>query len=422
MAGDVTPNKAPDGVYVAERSRFNLVAAYPALRNMPFVAFLIGNTISALGNSFNVLALSLILYQITGNVSAIAYMWVARVASRLLIQPVAGAYVDRWNKKRILLVTQLLNAAVALGFVVVARDTLWLIYILTFLLQSIEGFFSPALGASLPLIVSQDELLSANALRSIFSKISAFAGPALAGALYAWLGPRPLFLFNSASFLIAFVAIIPLHISPVTRARVTEPLLTSIRAGVKFSARHPLVLAILLLSMVNSLVWRVMEIVLVPTAYTVLRIGPQGLGALYSVMTVGGFLGAAVAPYLRQRLASTRWLIAIYTTLALPLALLAIYPVPVMGYGVMLLIGIILDLIGVFTNTALQNQAPGEMLGRIFSLLNVALALGAIPALIAVEPVLGQLGVQGTIGCAAGLILVAGLLIAIGTANRRKMA
>ncbi|MEM8534954.1 MAG: MFS transporter [Chloroflexota bacterium] len=387
-----------------------LLAAYPVVRNMRFMLLLAGNSVSAIGSSFNTLALSLLAFDITGSVAALANIWIARVVSRLVLQPFAGAYVDRWPYKSTLVVGHMLFAMTAVGFLFVNGETIWLAYVLTFCLQAIEGFVSPALNASLPSIVGEEELLSANALFATTSKTAVLIGPALAGLLYGLIGASPLFLFNAVSYLVVLLAILPLTIT-ITRAAPTaqQSIFRDVVDGFRFAIRDTVVLSIIVMVAINSLALRVLDIVLVPVSESILNVGPQGLGLLYSSLTFGSLVGLLVIPYLRRVAGSVRWLIGTYTLIAVPFMLVAVLPVASIAYVSMFVIGVLVDISGIVMRQLVQTQVPPELRGRIFATLNMAMAAGVIPALLGLQPIVDQIGFMGSIGLSAVVIILAGL-------------
>ncbi|NOK64085.1 MAG: hypothetical protein GFH27_549409n59 [Chloroflexi bacterium AL-W] len=322
------------------------------------------------GSSFNTLALSLLLFDLTGSISVLANLWIARVVSRLFVEPFAGAYVDRWRYKSTLITGHALYALTAAGFLLVTGEYIWLAYVLTFCLQAIEGFVSPALNASLPSIVGEEDLLSANALFASTSKIAVLIGPTLAGLLYSLVGANPLFLFNAVSYLIVLMAILPLTIA-ITRPAPTvrQSIIRDVTDGFRFAARDAVVLTIMVMVAVNALALRVVDIVLVPMSESILNVGPQGLGLLYSSLTFGSLVGLLVIPYLRRVASSVRWLIGTYTLIAMPLMLLAVLPVASVAYVSMFVVGILVDISGGVTRQLVQTQVPPELRGRMFAAL-----------------------------------------------------
>lgn len=173
------------------------------------------------------------------------------------------------------------------------------------------------------------------------------------------------------------------------------------------------VLIILLLSMLTSLFWRVVEIVMVPISLEVARIGAAGLGLLYTSLTLGGVLGVAFLGALKKGIPGLAWVVLLNTLLAVPMLLGATFPTFPMLLAVFFLSGILFDISGVATQSLLQAVVPKQFLGRVFSLVNVSLALGVLPVLALVDPLVRWLGSAGTLQIVSLLVGGMGVLLFI---------
>lgn len=380
-----------------------LTRHYPALSSPPFARFLLAHLVSGLGSSMNVIALSLLLYQLTGNVAALVGMWTARVVSRLLLQPVFGVLVDRSDKKKLLFNVHLLNALTAAAFVLVDRDHLWLAFALTFLLQCLDGLAGPALGAAFPSLVPREQLVSANALSSLVGKVSGSLGPALAGVIFGLWGAGPLFVFNALSFVVIALTVtsLPLGGKPVAPRQVT--FWGDFAAGWRVALTHRLVLTVLLLSLVSNLAWRALEIALVPWATELPSLGTSGYGLLFTALTLGGVAGALIVPRLHLERAAFRKLLVAFGLSGLPLLAMTAWPVPAVAFVAMFACGILLDVVAITTASTLQASVEPGFLGRVFAAVNVSAALGVLPVLAGLTGFTAAFG-HGAVIANAGLV------------------
>jgi MFS family permease len=169
----------------------------------------------------------------------------------------------------------------------------------------------------------------------------------------------------------------------------------------RFAVTRKTVLTILLLSMLTSLFWRVVEIVMVPISLEVAQIGAAGLGLLYTSLTLGGVVGVATLGALKKGIPSLPLVVLLNTLLAAPMLLGATFPTFPMLLAVFFLSGILFDISGVATQSLLQATVPRPFLGRVFSLVNVSLALGVLPVLGLVGPLSSALGAAGTLQATA---------------------
>jgi len=264
---------------------------YPALEHPLYVRLLWATAFSSLGSQFTVLALSVAVFTATGSVASLAGVWAVRVASRLLIQPFTGALADRWDRRQTLVGGYLLSALLSASLILVLIEPL-LVYPLVFLIQSVEGLVSPTMAAVVPSLVPKETLVSANALRVVLTKVTASLGPALAGLLYGLVGPVWLFIFDALTFAGVAYAVLGLPSALVTvPSRRGASVWAEAAEGVRFAVTRRTVVIILALSMLTSLFWRVVEIVMVPISLEVAQIGAAGLGLLYTSLTLGAWSG-----------------------------------------------------------------------------------------------------------------------------------
>jgi MFS family permease len=165
--------------------------------------------VSDVGDGLTNIALLLLVNALTGSTTAIAAMAIALAIPPLTIGLVAGTYVDRWDRRRIMLASDLLRSVLVLGFAVVgSAGQLPLLYVIAFVQASIGTFFNPARGALIPRIVPTDGLLVANSVSQATRVIAGVGGTALAGGLIGLAGVFwPAFVLDGASFLVSFLLV-----------------------------------------------------------------------------------------------------------------------------------------------------------------------------------------------------------------------
>ena len=174
---------------------------------------------------------------ITGSTAAIAAMAICLAIPPLTIGLFAGAYVDRADRRRIMLASDVLRAIVVLGFVLVgSADRLWLLFLFAFVQSSIGTFFAPARGAVIPKVVPREGLLAANSVAQATRVIAGIVGAGLAGLIIGLAGVfSPAFVLDGLSFLASFVLILGL---PAVVGRIT-PSPTSSPASASGAATNP---------------------------------------------------------------------------------------------------------------------------------------------------------------------------------------
>jgi MFS family permease len=162
-----------------------------------------GQVISELGNWFNFIAgLGLVRMVSHGDPEVTTIMLVARLIPFTLVAPLAGALVDRWSRRTVMITSDLARVAVALGLLFVQRpEDLWIAYLCTALLSFFGAFFEAAKNAALPNITGERDLLAGNALMFSSRFLLMSFGAALGGWTAANIGYRAAFIVNAASFI-----------------------------------------------------------------------------------------------------------------------------------------------------------------------------------------------------------------------------
>ena len=174
-------------------------------RNRPFRQLWLGQVVSELGNWFNFIAgLGLVRLVSDKAAGATTIMLVARLVPFTLVAPFAGAFVDRWSRRTVMIASDLARALIALSLLLVTRqEDLWIAYLCTVLLSLFGGFFEAAKNAAVPNITGDSDLLAGNALMWSSRFLLMSFGAAMGGWTAAHFGYRAAFIVNSISFLIS---------------------------------------------------------------------------------------------------------------------------------------------------------------------------------------------------------------------------
>ena len=182
-----------------------------ALKDKIFFRLYLSQTISLLGDAFTWVGIALLAFQFGGEHSAaiLSTALTLRVTAFIIFGPYAGVIADRIDRKKIMYITHFVRMAIVacLPFVTAA----WQIYLLIFLLNIFNAFFTPAYQAAIPQSITTKKSYSSGiALSNATNQLLAVLGPGLAGAIAAWLGARQIFFVDAASFIIAAVFILSL--------------------------------------------------------------------------------------------------------------------------------------------------------------------------------------------------------------------
>lgn len=234
-------------------------------RNRSFRRLWIGQVISELGNWFNFIA-ALGLVRVVSNASAevTTILLISRLVPFTLFAPLAGAFVDRWSRRTVMIATDILRVAVALGFLLVRRpQDLWIAYLCTALLAFFGAFFEAAKNAAVPNITGEKDLLAGNALMFSSRFLLMSLGAALGGWTAAYIGYEAAFIVNALSFFASAYSVwlvpeeetrqAPVEVSENTARKLYSGYGRDIREGWTYIIKHAPVAAIL----AANIVWAI---------------------------------------------------------------------------------------------------------------------------------------------------------------------
>ncbi|TAH50532.1 MAG: MFS transporter, partial [Chloroflexota bacterium] len=178
---------------------------FQALKNRNIALLFGAHVISVGGDMILFVALPFWVFQLTGSAMATGIMFIALTIPQLIFSPIAGVFVDRWDRKRVMILSDLLRAAIVLGyFVVNTAEQVWIIYLLAFMESSVSQFFRPASLALIPnLVDGEEELARANAAMGASFALAQLGGPAIGGVLVTMFGPHAAALFDAVSYLVS---------------------------------------------------------------------------------------------------------------------------------------------------------------------------------------------------------------------------
>jgi MFS family permease len=255
--------------------------------------------ISTAGDWFNSVAVLGLVLQLTRSGLGASFVLLASTVPMFFLIPIAGPVVDRFDRRKLMILTNLFSAGVALLFILVkTEDRVWLLYVANILLIVSASFFNPASAASIPNIVTRGELFSANALGGSAWGIMLMVGAALGGIVSTLFGRDVAFVINALSFLLAagLIALIEVP-SPKTTSKHMTPVKDFIE-GMRYLRENLPSLALVGI----ELGWGfgVGVVVLFSVLGTqVFHAGDAGIGILYA----GRGLGALIGPFLLPAIA-----------------------------------------------------------------------------------------------------------------------
>ena len=376
-----------------------------------------GQIVSLTGDWFNLIASASLIATLTQSGTAVGGLFVVRMLAPFLVSPFAGVVADRYNRKAIVMTTDILRCFVVLALVLVREaEDVWLIYVLTMVQSASQGFFFPAWNSILPDITKPHELGVANALSSATWSVMLAFGAALGGLVSGIVGVYPAFVIDAATFLCSALIIWRMPYRSLLSTNADQSIMAGLRQyidGLSYLRRHIDTFSITLhKGILGLLVIGFYQVVQVTIAEQYFPIGDGGsisLGLIYVMSGIGSGIGPILGRnWARDRDRRLRLMIALGYVCALLGFLisssLASFPVILAGG---LLRGIGGGLVWVLGTQLLLQIVPNEVRGRVFSTefamytLFAAMSSGVTGTLIDSE-----LGVRGILWLGSALLLI----------------
>jgi DHA3 family macrolide efflux protein-like MFS transporter len=394
--------------------------------NGSFSALWVGQLISLFGDRIHQVALAFLVLGATHSPLPVALVFLAATLPNLILSPVAGTFVDRWSHKDVMVVSDLLRAAVVLLIPIAAATNLALVYPLVFVLTTISLFFRPARTAIIPRIVAQDELLTANSATWLSDTMADIVGYPLAGLFVAFLGSAlPLaFWVDAGTYVASAVLIASMAVPSVLRRRGRSArapdFLRELREGWHFLRGETVLLANTLQGAVAQFTVGVLLALTPIYASEVIQRGtldaPTAYGFLETSIGVGNLVGGVAIGLVGARLAKGRLVIVGYTVWGICTAALAVAGQLPLAMGLMVGSGIANMVYIIPSQTLFQERTPADLIGRVvgfrfslvFGSMTLAMGLaGLLAIVIGTAPVIGIFGITTTLAGLAGLLIPA---------------
>jgi MFS family permease len=339
----------------------------------------LGYVVTQLGDWFNLIATASLIEMLSGSGTAVSYLFLARFLPLFLFAPLAGVLADRYDRRKIMIYSNLVQAAVVLGFLLVrlAAD-LWLLYLLLVVQFALAALFTPARTAVIPNIVVRRELVTANALDSLTWSTMLAVGALLGGLATAFLGIQAAFVLNAVAYagstlLLARIAIPPQPAGPVDVAGIGEPGgWFNFMDGLRYLRGERTILGLAFIKAGGSLAWGAINVLEVTFAHRVFPLAGGGEATLGLIYMISG-IGTGIGPLLLRRWLGDeprkmRWAIIIGLFLMTAgIAGLAIAPTFAWFSVATLVRTLGTGALWVFSAALLQLAVPDKVRGRVFA-------------------------------------------------------
>ena len=385
------------------------VLRLPTYRNL-----FAGQVVSDIGDGITLLLLLLVINDLTGSTIALALMAIAEAVPHFTVGLFAGVYVDRWNRRTVMLAADLIRAGIVLSFAFAATaGILPLLYLLAFAQSSVSTFFRPARGALLPKIVPAEGLPAANSLAQGSQLIGTVVGAGIAGLLFGTFGSGAIgFALDAATFVVSFLFIARIAAS---HGRIAAPAHDEAPRDVRRSLLEGLAIVrgsralsgSLIAAAVSMLGLGAVNVLFVPLIVEDLKVDPTWMAGIELAQTAAMLMAAGVVVFLVRRLAPTTiitlGLAGIGICIGLMSGVTAIWQVILLLF----VVGWMITPLQAMLQTIVQTTATDATRGRVVSLLQASLSTASVTSM-ALGGVLGELiGIRAVYLAAAVIVLIA---------------
>lgn len=396
---------------------------FASLSHRNYRLYWIGSLVANTGDWMDQIAIGWLIWQLTGSSAYLGIMAFCRAFPILLFTLFGGAIADRFERRRVMQLTQTFAMLLALLLALLVYTdvvTVWMVLAIAALRGVMLSVNLPTRQALLSDIVDRDNLANAIALNSATLNLTRVFGGSLGGVGITLIGVSGVFLLNGLSFIILIVALAAMTIPPMTAPKVRKNVMRSIAEGLSY-VRHTETLRSLTILALVPMIFGMPYMSLLPVfADDVLGIGNEGYGVLVSLTGVGAMVGALTVAAMNSYRKRGQLMLYIMIGFGAMLLLFSQTPSPLLAGVLLLGVGACQTGYMAFNTTLLQTHASDEMRGRVMSVffLNRGLVpLGTIGAGFAAE----FIGAPWTVTIMASVVIILALLTLIRVPHVREV-
>jgi MFS family permease len=347
------------------------------LRQRNFALLWTAGLISLIGDWAFYAAMPIFILDRTGSAFQSGLVWAAIVLPGVFIGPFAGVYVDRWDRRRIMLWGNVVQALAASCLLLVGSSRgVWVAMAVLLVQASLYAIYSPAESALLPTLVADEYLVTANALNSLNDNIGRVCGPLFGALLYAWFGIRGIALGNMISFassaLLVGMVVVTVKARPAVVSDLVEPapesIWQSLRVGTGVVWHNRMLRALFLIIGLVALADGPLTAMLAPFIRQTLDRSAADFGTFLSFRGIAGILGGLVIAHTARYFREDRLLVACLLFIGIEVAIFAVVQSYVLTIILMMLAGPAIIGQTAMITTMLQRNSADAFRGRMFSL------------------------------------------------------
>ena len=367
--------------------------------------------LASLGHFVQEVALYWIAYEITGSPMALGILGLCGAAPRLLLGALGGVLVDRYDRKRLLILIQFFSVLPVLLFLILYTSgalEFWHLLAVEVLFGSIRAVNPSASQSILAELVPREHLMNAVSLYTIGFNFARIVGPSLGGVLILWIGVRGCYVVFLISLIFSGLGLMLIRLKDQRAANPEQDFVREFKEGFQYVWASPLIMSSIVAAYTFSIFIVTYQRFLPVFAKEIFAVGPEGLGLLMAAPGIGAIASLTFLASVGERW-NRAWLLWITTTVT-PIFLILFCLSPVFWISVVLL-----GLVGAgqvsfrtISRVIIQVEAPRDLLGRVMSVFNMDQGMRSLGSVV--------LGTFATIfGASLGLALTAGVSLIVTT-------
>lgn len=349
----------------------------PLRRSRHFRRLWLGLSVSGIGNQLTVVAVSVQAYLLTGSTFMVGLIGLVQLAPTLIGSLGGGALADAADRRRVLVVAQLMLAATSVSLAVNAmlpHPRLWVLFVASGAAAAFQGLDYPTRLAILPMLLEPEDLSAGFALQSVVTNTAMVVGPALAGLLIAKVSIGAVFVIDACSYGAVLTAALLLPALPVAGGG-TPMTFRSVLDGIRFVRAERLLLASFGIDLI-AMTFGMPKAVFPALGLRLYHGGATAVGLLYAAPGAGALLGSLVSGWAAHAAAKARALVLCMLVWGASITVLGVVPVLWVGLVMLALAGLADTYGTVFRVSILQQTTPEHMQGRLGGLFFAAAVAG----------------------------------------------
>lgn len=390
------------------RRTFRSVYEFPAFRRLWCAALAV-----SLGQWMQSTALGWLAFDLTDSKSFVGFVTFMAGVPFLVISIPGGVLIDRFDRRKVLMVSQGSAAALAVLVsidVIAGRVEPWHLLVAAFMNGSLQAILNPSQQSLVPRLVPRASLTNAIGLMSAGSNMTRVFGPSLAGAIIGFAGTGEAFLLQAVALLVAFGLMLTTRL-PAVMIDSTVSGIRGVLDGLKLVVSRPDLRGLFLLASIPAFFVFPYISFMAVYAKDVLEIGPEGLGILMASSGSGAVIGGLMVASARQRSRAGRTLITWTIAYGVTISLFAISPVVWLSIPILVVAGLLGSYFMSSNNAMIQHLITDDIRGRVMGTYMLTwglMPLGALPMGLAAD----KIGIQASTIGGAAIVITLTLLLA----------